>query len=353
MQEVQSPPIDNCVGPALTVDCIAERLAGTPEPPRIFRGIIKPSLGCFFGPSKSGKTTLVENLAFSIAAGIDSFLSDPLVCQNPRVLLVSMEEYYRSRTERNKRQMEAFTQKYGLPTAWRENVFVVDETFPRYLITEEHWAILESEIERIRPSLVMLDSLTRATVDSIEDSSVATKLMKRLREIAHKHDIALVLIHHSQKLDDKPLTLASLAGSRVVGQELDFMIGINRTSAGIRYLKDVAYRYAPDDTEFVQKFSIDFNQIIIQEEQVHESDLLINAGGNREAIPSDQILMACFHELTGGDCSVLVQTTELYAKLVNTGKLSRPTLHAALHRLEAARILLKPQKGTYHLVPVS
>lgn len=353
INEEQSIIIDNCAGPALTVDCIAERLAGTPEPPRIFRGIIKPSLGCFFGPSKSGKTTMVENLAFSIAAGIDNFLGDPLISPNPRVLLISMEEYYRSRTERNRRQMAAFTEKYGLPASWRDNVFVVDETFPRYLITDEYWSILESEIERIKPSLVMLDSLTRLTVDSIEDSSVATKVMKRLREIAHKHEIALVLIHHSQKLDDKALTLASLAGSRVVGQELDFMIGINRTSTGIRYLKDVAYRYAPDDNEFVQKFSIDFNQMIVQEDQVYETELLINGGGNRDTIPSDQILMACFQELTGGDQSVLVQTTELYASLVNTGKLSKPTLHAALHRLEAAGVLIKPQKGLYRVAAAS
>ena len=126
MKETIEKTIDNCTGPALTLDCMSAKLEGLPEPPRIFRGIIRPSLGCFFGPSKSGKTTLVENLAFSIAAGLTRFLNDDLNCDNRRVLLVSLEEYYRSRTVRNVRQMEAFTSKYNLDPTWSENVYVVE-----------------------------------------------------------------------------------------------------------------------------------------------------------------------------------------------------------------------------------
>jgi predicted ATP-dependent serine protease len=349
MKETIEKTIDNCTGPALTLDCMSAKLEGLPEPPRIFRGIIRPSLGCFFGPSKSGKTTLVENLAFSIAAGLTRFLNDDLNCDNRRVLLVSLEEYYRSRTVRNVRQMEAFTSKYNLDPTWSENVYVVDDSFARYITTEEQWELLDAEIERVKPGFVMIDSVTRTTTDSIEDSAVSTSLMKRFREMAHKHNIALVLIHHSQKMDDRPITIATMAGSRVIGQEMDFMIGVNRSTQNIRYLKDVAYRYWPDDSEFVLKFSIDSNQMIVAEEEVYESDILSSSSTANETFGSDITLQTHFSELTNGDPLILIKTADLYARLVNTGIMTRPTLHAALKRLEKNGIIIKPEKGNYKL----
>lgn len=349
MKPLNPNPLDLCLGPAMSIDCLAQKINDIPEPPRIFRGIIQPSAGCFFGPSKSGKTTIVENLAFHIAAGRDSFLGEPISCENKRVLLVSLEEYYRSRTARNKRQMDGLTQQYGLDPSWRENVFVIDDSFPRYLLTDEHWKALEREIEKVDPGLVVLDSLSRLTVDSIEDSSVATKLMKKLRELAHKYGIALVLIHHSQKMDNKPVTISTLAGSRIVGQELDFMIGVNRTSSNIRYIKDVAYRYWPDDAEHVLKFNINFQQLIEPLEEAYESEILQASNTSNILYDSDIVVERHLLELTGGDDSAAVRTAELYERLVNTGVLTKPTLHAALKRLENTGLIEKPEKGLYRI----
>lgn len=338
-----------CHGPAITIDCMSQKLAEIPDPPRIFRGIIEPSLGCFFGPSKSGKTTLVENLAFSIASGRQEFLGDAISCENKRVLLVSLEEYYRSRTIRNQKQISAYNTTYSLDSYWTENIFVIDDTFPRYLITEEHWTMLEKVIERVQPSMVMIDSLTRLTIDSIEDSSVASKLMKRLREIAHRHGIALVLIHHSQKMDNRPVTISTLAGSRVVGQELDFMIGVNRTTQNIRYVKDVAYRYWPDDNEHVMKFSIGPDQMIEPLGNAYEHEILSIADSANSTFDSDIIVQNQFMELVAADPSIVVKTSVLYDRLITPGLISRPTLHAALKRLEAKGVITKPEKGCYIL----
>jgi predicted ATP-dependent serine protease len=226
---------------------------------------------------------------------------------------------------------------------------VVDDSFARYITTEEQWQLLDAEIERVKPGFVMIDSVTRTTTDSIEDSSVSTNLMKRFREMAHKHNIALVLIHHSQKMDDRPITIATMAGSRVIGQEMDFMIGVNRSTQNIRYVKDVAFRYWPDDSEFVLKFSIDSNQMIVAEEEVYESDILSSATAANETFGSDMTLQAHLQELTNGDPSIVVKTADLYARLLDTGVMTKPTIHAALKRLEKNGIILKPEKGCYRL----
>jgi len=345
--------IDPCAGPSLSVDCMIETLKTLPKPKYLFRGIIEPSVGIFFGPSKSGKTTLVENLLFSIAAGRSEFLGDAISASKPKVLLVSLEEFYRNRTARNERQIQHFTDQYGLNPSWSQNIYVIDDSFPRYFVLEEHWTLLEKEIERIQPIAVMIDSLTRLTVDAIEESTVASKLMKRLREIAYKNKVALIIIHHSQKLDNKPITLASLAGSRVVGQEVDFIFGVNRTSDHTRYLKDVAFRYAPDDSEHVLKFSINDHLGVKSLGNALEVDILNGSSSGLSINSSDNNILQFLMETTGGDFSVFIKTGDLYQRFVHTGLMSRPTMHTALNRLEKANAIIKIGKGLYALKPPS
>lgn len=140
-----------------------------------------------------------------------------------------------------------------------------------------------------------------------------------------------------------------MAGSRVIGQEMDFMIGVNRLSNNVRYLKDVAYRYYPDDAEHVLKFQIDFNQIIQPLGTAYESDLIRDATATTAVNENDQILLNHFIEVTNGEAGVVIQKKDLYEKFINTGTMTRPTLHTALKRLENNGLILKPEKGSYIL----
>lgn len=348
-QVINHNEVDPCIGPSMSIDCLSEKMAGSPEVRYIFRGIPEQSLGVFFGPSKSGKTTLVENLALNLVAGNQKFLDDAIYSRSQRVLLISCEEFYRNRTVRNQRQIEYLNAKLGLDKTWTKNLFVVSDEFPRYFFTEEHWILLEKEIERVQPSLVMIDSLTRLSIDPIEDSSNATKLMKRLREITHKYSIALVLIHHTSKMDNKPITISSLAGSRVVGQEVDYLFGVNRTTNGARYLKNVAFRYAADDDEKVLKFRINESNIIEPIGYATENEIILKSGGLSDLNDSDTLVLNHIMQVTHGDFSVALKTGDFYTALIETGLTTKPTLHAALNRLEQSGIINKPEKGFYKL----
>lgn len=340
--------IDPCAGPTLTVGCMIDRISSLPEPQYIYRGIVYPSLGVVFGPAKSGKTIFTENLLLSLAAGTESFLGDKIYSPTKRVLIVSLEEFYRNRTARNKKQIESFTERFQLDPAWSEEVFIVDDSFPRYIHSDKDWILLEREIQRIMPSVVVIDSLTRLTTDSIEDSVVASRIMKKLRELTHKFGITVIVIHHSQKLENKPITIASVAGSRVVGQELDFMIGVNRTINNIRYVKDVAYRYASDDSDQVLKFRINDAQIIESAGFCTEAELFTNSNGG-QMNNSDVLVLQYLMEKTGGDESVIVPTGELYHYFIESQTLTKPTLHAALNRLAATGAIEKVSKGEYRI----
>ena len=51
-----------------------------------------------------------------------------------------------------------------------------------------------------------------------------------------------------------------MAGSRIISQEADAIIALNKTPTGKRYIKALAYRYADDSCEKVQLFTRDNNQ---------------------------------------------------------------------------------------------
>jgi archaellum biogenesis ATPase FlaH len=351
MQEVNINNIEvpNCIGPSINLSCMIDRVNEMPPQNYLFRGIKIPSIGSIFGVPKGGKTIVVESLAYSVAAGLSQFIGENIYTGNNRVLLISLEEYFQSRTERNQKQIRYFTEKYDLDPNWINNVFVVDENFPKHLLTDADWKMLDEEIGRINPTMVMIDSLTRLTIEPIEDSTVATKLMKKLREITYKHNIAMVLIHHTHKMENRPITLATLAGSRVIGQELDFMIGINRTSDNDRYIKDVAYRYASDDSDFVTKFIINEHLVIESLGPAREHKLLEGTVSPDEQNPNDLKLQQYFLEYTQDDISVIIETKLLKEQFVETGIMSGPTLHASLKRLINNNTIWQPEKGKYAL----
>ena len=351
MQEVNISNIEvpNCIGPSINLSCMIDRVNEMPPQNYLFRGIKIPSIGSIFGVPKGGKTIVVESLAYSVAAGLPHFIGENIYTGNNRVLLISLEEYFQSRTERNEKQIRYFTEKYDLAFNWINNVFVVDENFPKHLLTDADWKMLDDEIGRIKPTMVMIDSLTRLTIEPIEDSTVATKLMKKLREITYKHNIAMVLIHHTHKMENRPITLATLAGSRVIGQELDFMIGINRTNDNDRYIKDVAYRYASDDSEFVTKFIINEHLVIESLGPAREHKLLEGTVTSEDQNPNDLKLQQYFLEYTQDDISVIIETKLLKEQFVDTGIMSGPTLHASLKRLINNNTIWQPEKGKYAL----
>lgn len=237
----------------------------------IWRSITPGSLGFVFGPPKSGKTTFCENLAMSIAFSLSAFFGYEIESNAQRkVLFISMEEYWRSRVTRNAKQISVINdiQDYA------QNYVVPDEVFPRVFINnrelKEH---LQEIIDETKPNVLFIDSMTRIATKDIEDSSTSGAISLLLRELANANNVAIVVIHHTHKLNGNGITIDSLAGSRVLAQEADWMIGINKTLSGQRYFKEVATRYG-QEKEDVILFDIDQNQWLRPIEEMTENDVL-------------------------------------------------------------------------------
>lgn len=316
------------------------RSQSEPPIPYLWSGIKIGSFGFIFGPSKSGKTTFCENLALSIATGQNSFFNKPLTEGSKKVLFVSMEEYWQPRTERNAKQLQE------LQCALNNKFHTVDEHFPRLINSKDDWILLREHIVESGAQVVFIDSLSRMYSGSIEDSNLAKELLLKLRELTNDLKITLVVIHHTPKQIGKPLSIDSLAGSRVLAQEADFMIGISKTPDGNRYMKEVAFRYAQENDETVTTFLINSNGWLIPAMEVSESSLLKVSDGRADDSNAESLLEE-IEELT--NLKGYAHSSELLTKFVDSQIMSKPTMYANLTKLATKGKIEKMAKGQYRV----
>lgn len=330
---------------ALPLSELIARVENEPELKFIYSGIKENSVGTVFGPSKSGKTMFCENLGMAIAAGMDSYLGMPINIDNRKVLIISFEEHYRSRTERNIKQISKLQAAHG--TEWISNYIVASENMPMYLATPKDWQIVEDVIEKHAPGLVILDSITRMS-ENIEESKSAQEFTKKLRKMAQKTNSTVIAIHHTHKMYGQQLSIDTIAGSRVIAQELDFMIGINRTMDGKRYMKDVAFRYAPCDSEAVRTFDIDEKCWLNLIGQADEVKLLAALDGRVDETNRIKVLEFIQQQIDAGSESVTTRELETY--FLDTKKMSKGTLYTScLNKLVTEGKIAKIEKGKYKM----
>lgn len=340
MNQVTIQPTDKKV--TYTMAEMISKVSAEPKPQMVYSGIKEGTVGFVFGPSKSGKSTYCEALGMSLACGAEEFLGIPILTKGVKVLSISLEEHYTNRTERNIKQVEVLTEKYG--TDWlKSRYFTIGDELSRYIVTNEHWEELKQAILSVQPKVVIIDSLTRLAAGKIEDSDTANGLMKRLRNLADSTNTTIICIHHTHKMYDKPISLDTLAGSRVIGQEADFMIGINRTLKGTRYIKEVAFRYAPSNDDTVQTFAINENNLIVPQERLNEFRLIAQVDG-RNNEQTDQDFLNLFKE------KGTVSAEDLVQKFVDTDIITKPALYKRINKAIKQGIIDRPETGKYILL---
>ena len=238
----------------------------------LWNGVKEKSFGLIFGPAKSGKTIFCENLAISIAIGRDSYFDYALDEIPKKVLFIGLEETFQSRINRNLLQFGSLSEDEQL--LMDENYMVQEIDFPKFIINNENWNSLAELISDSGADVVFIDSITRMNHGKLEDGKTAEEIMSKLRNISQELDITLFAIHHTPKLNGNPITMDSIKGSSVFAQESDFAVGISRTERKHRYMKNIFFRYANDDDEFVKEFVISNDVWLNVSEEVDEDEIL-------------------------------------------------------------------------------
>lgn len=338
--------LSNEVKYAVPLSEMIKRVENEPRPKMLYSGIKEGSVGIIFGPPKSAKTIFCENLGMAIASGEASYLGIPIAdMDNRKVLFISFEEYYTNRTERNIKEAAPLIDKYG--GDWLEKNFIVaNDNLPRYLNDGNDWKTIKGIIKREKPAVVFLDSLTHMYTGGIEDSETAKKVMKRLRGLAENTGTTVIVIHHTSKLYGSPITMDAMAGSRVVAQELDFMIGLNKTLDGTRYIKDIAFRYYDSDAVKTVEIGNDCWLNVIDND-ADEIKLLSALDGRLNNANKEKLYQFIVERTDAGEKEI--PFSDLENRFVKTNEMSGPTAHTNLNKLVKEKKLIRVPVGKYQL----
>ena len=329
---------------AVPLKQLIHRANTEPDTPFIWSGIKENSFGFIFGPSKSGKTTICENLAMALVAGLTEFMGQSITKGIYKVFFLSLEEYWKPRSQRNAKQTQYLIEHIGNDN-WLDNYSANDDTVPRQISSEEEWLLLETLIKKNGANFVIIDSLSRLYEGGIEDSGLAKKVALRLRELCNRLKITLIVIHHTPKQIGRPITIDSLAGSRMLAQEADFMIGVGKSPEGKRYVKDVAFRYKQEDSDNVMTFEINNSQFAVEGILLPEAVLLKETDGREDTTNTDTVLEFIDEKTQSikGEC----YTNDLMSNFVTGKIMSKATLYNCLEKLQKAEKISSPKKGVY------
>ena len=319
-----------------------ERVRSFPETPRVWRGIVKPSVNFAFGMAKSYKSIFSECLALSIASGRKEFLGDKINIDNPTALIINLEEYFVNRTLRNDKQFQEFSEEEKRLA--EERYFVVDERSPSYLVDERGWNSLSNLFEKHRPGFVVIDSLSHINLGAIEKSSVAQEVVAKLRDLAQRFDVAMLVVHHSVKMDNRSLRMSDMSGSRILGQDADGIIGLNRTQNRTTYTCDIVYRYAPA-SETCKILELTPTLWLKAVGEATEDELFSEGfTDGRKDDRNGELILAYLKK--NGECS----KDDLNKVFVGTHVMTNPTLHSWLNTYLESGIIARPRKARYTFI---
>lgn len=325
------------------------RLKNTPRPKTIWHFMTEGTFGIIGGFAKSGKTRTTECMVFAIAGGLSTFFGKSIEPKDRKVLYFAMEdsEYYAN--ERREKLVNSVKDVPDFKENVEKNLNLITYRFPRFFTTDKEWTEFEQCIRGSGCKIVIVDSLNRMHPDGIEEAKHAKALTKKIRNLIDKYKITILIIHHVTKAEfNKPLSIVSLAGSRVIAQEIDWAICITKTTNEVIYMKDIVSRFKKNDSlckilEVNEKTG--WVEVV---DEMEEVDILNEAAGDRRKNDSNtRLILAHFKKHKDN----IIATAELIKEFVETKIIkSKQTVHNQLKSLEKKGIIKRVDQGKYKYV---
>ena len=323
----------------LTFNEMEKELSTRPKTKFLWGGIKEKSFGLVFGPSKSGKTIFCENMAINLAIGSHDYFGTSLDGIPRKVLFIGLEEFWEERGNRNVNQASILDKKDR--NLLGENYLYQSIEFTKTIVSKKDWNNLFETIRDSKAEVIFIDSITRMNHGNLEDSKTAEQIMQRLRTLCYDLSITLICIHHTPKMEDKPITMDCIKGSSVFAQESDFAIGINRTLKGNRYMKEVFSRYAAEG-ELVKEFHINDLTWLEHIGDVDEDEILKRSDRRRDNNKRN-LIVDYFNQNT---CSSF-KTAELVPYFSESLSIKERQVKSYLAELINKKKIKSPKNGIY------
>jgi archaellum biogenesis ATPase FlaH len=253
--------------PNQLVFTLAEFMAVDAKIEWMINGLLpKAGYGIIAGQNGIGKSQLGIRLCEAVAEGTD-FLLDKWTSKTPgKAMFLSLEMEFAELQEFYRTMLE-----YGP---------LFENSGDRYLTVPIGSAIaldkpdglkfLEDKLTSFRPDLLVIDSLSVAMSGNFRDDTPVLEFNKVMKRIRSKFGVAVVVIHHNRKGQDKKFRyneLDDLYGSRFLPQDTAFVLMVDKPKT------------LPGDTISVNQAKIRFAKA---GGEVHVEHTNMNFTGGRE-----------------------------------------------------------------------
>ncbi|XP_076007545.1 twinkle mtDNA helicase [Genypterus blacodes] len=237
-----------------------EQVAGVrwtrfPELNRILKGHRKGELTVFTGPTGSGKTTFISELALDLCTQGVNTLWGSFEINNVRLAKIMLTQFSMQRLEENLDQYDFWADKF--------------EELPLYFMTFHGQQNVKTVLETMQHAVYLYD-INHVIIDnlqfmmgqeslSVDKFAVQDHIVGAFRKFATNSSCHVTLIIHPRKVeDDRELQTASIFGSAKASQEADNVLILQEkkmvTCPGRRSLQVTKNRFDGD----VGIFPLDF-----------------------------------------------------------------------------------------------
>ncbi len=195
----------------------------------------------FFGDTGKGKSIIAVSIANAISKG-EKFLGMDNGYPALKVLYFDFElsdKQFQKRCSNSEGEPYQFSDYFFIDNLDFSTIIPKDKS-ERF--EEKLMGLIKQGIKDTAASVLILDNITYLSTNTAEDTEVAMRLMKMLKDLKAETGITiLVLAHTPKKTNPSGISIQDLAGSKHISNFADgvFAIGQSNKDKDLRYLKQI------------------------------------------------------------------------------------------------------------------
>lgn len=213
--------------------------------------LVKQSKLLMFAPAKTGKSILIENLAFCLAEGVPWIGFE--IPKPRKVLYIQAEIPYEEFWDRTKR----LDSSYGIyGTEAGENLVLAQSTGVK-INTQEGFEIYCALIEEVEPEIIIYDPLYKIMKGEDTDQTAGKQVADALDQINYDYGTAQILVHNSRQAQTNQGKSFNFGASEARGHTTitqdwpDTICQFKNTQKGLQFSVELSRHAAMPDPVYV------------------------------------------------------------------------------------------------------
>ena len=192
--------------------------------------VVEGEVTVLFAPTNVGKSVLALQIADAISQGKGEYGFESELTSGENVALVDLEN-----TD------QQFAGRYS-GHQFSDNLKILEVPTGVEYTTEQLLSYLKNFISAEKSKVIVFDNIS--FMGNLQSANEAMAIIKALRELRDELGITILVVAHTNKKDNKPMTINDLAGSAKVGNLIDAAFALGRVvgDTGLRYIKQLKAR---------------------------------------------------------------------------------------------------------------